>query len=157
MKRPKLSIGDRIGKLTITGRAGHQGKHVRFLCRCDCGANTAVQSGHLKGGYTRSCGGAGCREWRKSGTPRKQVHDLAGQRRGRLLILERDLSQGCTRWRCQCDCGRIVLIPSESVAMRRTCGHRDCAGNASASTGPKGGEFSRTKVHERTRSIAGMR
>lgn len=154
--RKTVPVGERFGRLTVIDRASSQSGRARWLCRCDCGEVTAALIYVLRHGRTRSCGSPGCREWRKSGRPRKQVHDLVGQRRGRLLVLDRDLSQGHSLWRCRCDCGRIVLIPGGKIAMRRTCGHRDCAGNASASTGPRGGDHGKTKAHESTRSLAGI-
>ena len=52
-------IGTRYGKLTILARAANQGKKVRWLCKCDCGNQTIVQSGHLKKGSIKSCGCVG--------------------------------------------------------------------------------------------------
>ena len=50
-------LGDRYGRLTITGAFGpdrHGNK--RWVCRCDCGVDTVVTQGHLRTGHTVSCG-----------------------------------------------------------------------------------------------------
>lgn len=48
--------GDRHGRLTVLRRAENVGRHVAWLCICDCGNTTAVQGDHLQAGRTRSCG-----------------------------------------------------------------------------------------------------
>lgn len=57
---PKASdiTGQRFGRLTAlrwTGRSGPTGKR-RWNCRCDCGALTEVDLGHLTDNRTQSCG-----------------------------------------------------------------------------------------------------
>ena len=47
----------RFGRLLVVkenGRAKHG--NVLWLCRCDCGKETTVSSGHLRNGHTKSCG-----------------------------------------------------------------------------------------------------
>lgn len=56
----------------------------------------------------------------------KLVHDLTGQRFGRLTVLARDRSKktGQARWLCRCDCGTLTTVGSESLRGGRTksCG-----------------------------------
>jgi len=49
--------GERFGRLVVIERYGCnvQGR-AKWLCRCDCGRETAVDSRNLKSGNTRSCG-----------------------------------------------------------------------------------------------------
>lgn len=47
-------VGLKFGRLTVLNRT--TGNGVRFLCRCDCGNETIVQSGNLRTGHTQSCG-----------------------------------------------------------------------------------------------------
>jgi len=62
MGRPLIDRnGDRVGRLLVLGRAEDKvaagGKrYVRWLCRCDCGAEVMVMSGHLNLSNTTSCG-----------------------------------------------------------------------------------------------------
>lgn len=50
-------IGQRFGKLTVVEKLG-QNKHrcMVWLCKCDCGGATKVQTSDLRRGKARSCG-----------------------------------------------------------------------------------------------------
>ena len=55
--------------------------------------------------------------------------DLTGQRYGRLVCLEKVKPVGVTTmtsawWRCQCDCGAIVDVPTQSMRRgdTKSCG-----------------------------------
>jgi hypothetical protein len=49
--------GMSFSRLTVLSRAENsKGKHSRWLCQCECGNITIVQSGNLRNGHTRSCG-----------------------------------------------------------------------------------------------------
>jgi hypothetical protein len=62
MGRPLIDrTGHRVGRLSVVGRADDKvtpsGKaYARWLCRCDCGAEVKVMSGHLNEANTTSCG-----------------------------------------------------------------------------------------------------
>jgi len=50
-------VGKRFGKLTVLERAENDRfHHVRYLCQCDCGGQTIVDSVLLRSGRTLSCG-----------------------------------------------------------------------------------------------------
>lgn len=56
-KNSKDITGNRYGRLVVIRRDGHAGKHApAWLCQCDCGKTTRVQTGHLSSGHTKSCG-----------------------------------------------------------------------------------------------------
>ena len=52
--------------------------------------------------------------------------DRAGERHGRLVVLERAQGMGKRRvyWRCQCDCGRTTLVVADKLSSGKTrsCG-----------------------------------
>ena len=51
--------------------------------------------------------------------------DLAGQRFGRLLVLEEaDSIDDRTRWRCKCDCGVVcdILTTNLTGGITKSCG-----------------------------------
>jgi hypothetical protein len=52
--------GQRFGRLTAIKlqerRAASKGTRLYWLCRCDCGNETSVFTGHLRNGHTQSCG-----------------------------------------------------------------------------------------------------
>ena len=58
--RKKLDLtGHRYGKLTVLRAAPNIGTRTAWLCRCDCGRETVVQSNRLRSGHTDSCGCSG--------------------------------------------------------------------------------------------------
>ena len=46
----------RFGKLTVLRPAGNIRGRTMWVCRCDCGQETVVQTTSLQSGHTRSCG-----------------------------------------------------------------------------------------------------
>lgn len=49
--------GKRYGRLIVLHKASDNGrKKTRWVCRCDCGKQTVVNTGTLRSGHTRSCG-----------------------------------------------------------------------------------------------------
>lgn len=57
MRTPLDLSGKRFGKLVVIKRVGsnNQGNSM-WLCKCDCGKESIVNSQHLKSGQTKSCG-----------------------------------------------------------------------------------------------------
>ena len=113
-------IGQRFGKLTVVERDfSRKGKHVYWLCKCDCGNITSVFSSNLKSGNTQSCG---CLR----AETRKQLTDMTGQKFGRLTVIERDYSRKGKHvyWLCKCDCGNITSVFSSNLRRGETksCG-----------------------------------
>lgn len=53
-------------------------------------------------------------------------NDLVGKRFGKLFVLERaeNASNGRTRWKCHCDCGKTVIVRSDRLknGQTRSCG-----------------------------------
>lgn len=118
--------GARFGKLTVTERGGSQRGHQRWICRCDCGEMTVVIRSHLTNGVIRSCGAPSCREYRKSGKPRKALVDSTGQRFGSLVVVGRDTTCTSVRWVCRCDCGAVLTLPRSDLHHRKRCGRHEC-------------------------------
>lgn len=49
--------GQKFGKLTAIRYAGQAGRRsTRWLCRCECGKEVIVSTGHLRSGHSKSCG-----------------------------------------------------------------------------------------------------
>jgi hypothetical protein len=60
-KHKKVNIGDRFGKLVVVKYNGVKKKKSGatvglYLCKCDCGKHTVVETSHLTSGWTQSCG-----------------------------------------------------------------------------------------------------
>lgn len=115
--RAKDITGQRFGRLLAVGRTHNIGKHTAWLCKCDCGNKTIVNTTHLVSGDTRSCG---CLH--------KEVtsKDLTGQRFGRLIAVRPTGNRNGTNviWECLCDCGSITYVGSGNLSSGRTksCG-----------------------------------
>ncbi len=48
--------GLRFGTWTAIQEAPKVGRNIRWICRCDCGTERSVLSGHLRHGTSRGCG-----------------------------------------------------------------------------------------------------
>lgn len=117
--------GQKFGRLTVIKRVEDYrapGGRVmtQWLCQCECGNTITVTGNSLKKGHTKSCG---C--YAKS-----LINDLTGQKFGRLTVLEKaehyvsPNGNYMSRWKCQCECGNIVIANASSLKNGTTtsCG-----------------------------------
>lgn len=51
-----LSVGDRFGRLVLTGGVRFEGGRTRYEAQCDCGAVRWLHARVMRSGNTRSCG-----------------------------------------------------------------------------------------------------
>jgi hypothetical protein len=113
-------LGHKFGDLVVVARASPRNAKTFWGCRCDCGTFVEVNASSLKRGYTKSCG---CALDHAAARRRKE---LAGQRFGRWLVLERTSSPSDSRshWRCRCDCGTVKAVSATSLRSGAThsCG-----------------------------------
>ena len=118
--------GRRFGRLVVLKRAPPDSKYnntkALWLCQCDCGKIVTTIGINLRKGNTKSCG---C--LRKENI--YNLGNLAGQRFGRLTVLERVprppyYADTCAWWRCKCDCGNVIEINSRRLKTGNTksCG-----------------------------------
>lgn len=137
--------GQRFGRLTVIERQAND-KHgkTRWLCKCDCGNITIVDSHHLQSRNTKSCG---CmkQEYLHSHV---NAPNLIGQRFGRLTVIERaeNNKRGNTMWLCRCDCGNNTIVIGSDLKNHTTqscgCLHNDLLRKASTKHGQ-----SRSRLH----------
>lgn len=114
--------GRNFGLLYVVAQAENikPGRPV-WICKCQCGRTITVSSTNLtKANGTKSCG---CLRHQAS----TKVIDLTNQTFGMLTVLHRDTatsSSGKARWVCQCKCGNIKSVLSESLRSGKTksCG-----------------------------------
>lgn len=111
--------GKRFGKVLVLGKSKErQRMHILWICRCDCGTEKLMLGYNLKAhGDKASCG---CRRLE---TIRKTIPE--GTRFGRLRVLVYShTTNGRAVYKCQCDCGVIVLIRAEKLRSNwtRSCG-----------------------------------
>lgn len=109
--------GKRFGKLVVLAEVPKEerknSKKVEWLCQCDCGKTTKVVTNYLNSGHTTSCG---CR--RKEAMSESMSLNLIGLKFGQLLVIEKTdkrASDGCIIWKCQCDCGNIAYVNTNSL------------------------------------------
>ncbi len=116
-------VGKLFGRLTVL----HPGEKTKlgrttWLCLCDCGNKTCVDTNSLSRGRTHSCG-----------CLRKEVHrkpqDFVGKRFGKIVVLsgaeKPDHVKGSDAfWLCQCDCGNQKTIRGRNLKRGDTlsCG-----------------------------------
>lgn len=118
MKKINL-IGQQFGRWTVIADAPSQNQKTYWHCRCECGTERDVAAISLKNGSSKSCG---CWNIDKS---KSKGHDLTGQRFGRLVVLEKDLTKtNRPHWKCQCDCGNIIRVQGSNLTTGNTksCG-----------------------------------
>lgn len=54
--------GQKFGKLLVLKRVPSKNNKTYWLCRCQCGIEKEIQTGHLKSGTISSCGSSQCKQ-----------------------------------------------------------------------------------------------
>lgn len=96
--------GQKYNKLTVIKRVeNNTSNKVSWLCKCDCGNETIVDSNSLRTGNTKSCG---CLN--------HTTIDITGQRFGNLTAIcqvpkPTKYKTPGAYWKCKCDCGNEVI------------------------------------------------
>lgn len=135
-------MGKRFGRLlAVRPTEERKNSSVVWECLCDCGNKVFIRSQSLQKGVTQSCG---ClqSELRKL--------DIEGQRFGRLVAIRptEERKNKYVIWECQCDCGNIAYVRSNSLLRGQTksCGCLRDAKDESLSTALVGQRFGRLVV-----------
>ena len=81
-------IGQRFGRLVVTGIAKVAGARRKYVCKCDCGQESTARADHLTSGRVVSCG---CKRV-ESSTARLTTH---GMRKTRVYRIWRDMINRC--------------------------------------------------------------
>lgn len=115
--------GQKFGRLTVIRKAHRKiDHHVAWVCQCVCGNKTETTTRNLQSGRAKSCG---C--LRRENSSKLRRVNLLGKRFGRLLVIEEEPSKvgdHIVFWKCQCDCGNIVLHNTGTLTSGNTqsCG-----------------------------------
>jgi hypothetical protein len=61
----------------------------------------------------------------------RPVKNLIGKKFGKLTVLERaeNAADGHAQWKCQCDCGNIVIVNSNSLQRKGSKATKSCGCN----------------------------
>ncbi|MBU1080928.1 MAG: hypothetical protein KKB59_10620 [Spirochaetes bacterium] len=110
--------GQRFGRLLVIEKTAEKYKtEYLYRCQCDCGGEKLASSSLLKSGVIRSCG---CLQ------AESRLHDVTGQRFGRLVAIEATgrIEAGSMVWRWRCDCGNLIEARLKTVSShcRVSCG-----------------------------------
>ena len=124
--------GQRFGKWTVVSRADNakSSGNARWLCRCECGAESVVPGTMLRSGRSTMCRACA---YAAVGDRRAEAIDLTGQRFGRLIAQKRLRGKW---YQCICDCGNIVVVETGDLTSgnKRSCG---CLGDEARREGPR--------------------
>ena len=122
--RPQVTdlIGQRFGKLTVTGDSGKRKSGcILWTCKCDCGKEILCRRVALISGSAQSCG---CVP--KQYAPKKPREDLTGRQFGELTVLRpaENNKQGRACWVCRCSCGKECTVSALHLKSghTRSCG-----------------------------------
>lgn len=110
-------INKQFGKLIVVGEVPKEErknlKIVEWECLCECGKNTRVRTNYLTSGHTKSCGCARAETMSKT-----MKTNLIGNKYGKLTVVaetEERASDGCVIWECQCECGNVAYVNTNSL------------------------------------------
>ncbi len=115
-------VGKIFGYLTVVELLNDRAKNRQkvYRCLCRCGTYTNVNHSDLLSGNTKSCG---CLN--KELLHKRSV-DITNQKFGSLTVLELGNGnvEGVLYWKCKCDCGNIINVPSRNLREGKTisCG-----------------------------------
>lgn len=80
--------GIKYGRLTVLGFSHRKGKNYYWLCKCECGNETTVQSGHLKNGGIKSCGCLNSEIITKHGLDGNKIYHVFNSMKNRCLSVK---------------------------------------------------------------------
>ena len=108
----------KVDFVTVIKQAESRNRHVYWLCQCDCGNYCEFSAESLTRANRKNALHCGCKKRKKT--------DLTDKRFGRLKVLRKteNRKNGCYCWECLCDCGNIVIVPTDYLnsGHTRSCG-----------------------------------
>ncbi len=126
--------GQRFTRLLVVKRGpnSNQGQ-ATWVCVCECGHETLVNSGNLRSGGTKSCGCLSkekarvCMTNLRESIKNRTAEQMVGHKFNRLTVVQPydiEPGQGAQRWLCACDCGKPVTARTAALVsgMTKSCG-----------------------------------
>lgn len=107
-------VGQKFSKLTVIKKDENKiiNRKRYWLCICECGRNTTVETSKLVSNHTKSCG---C----------LYHDDIIDKKFGKLTVIKYEKSEnGRSIWQCKCDCGNIKSVFAQNLVNKHTssCG-----------------------------------
>ena len=133
-------------RLTVIKRTANRGKHVFWLCKCECGTELEIRGDQIRSGVAKSCG---CYQRdiaaqymaitgklnKNKGVPKT---NYVGQKINMLTLIEPiNNEEGRLKWKCQCECGNYVYV----VTSHLNSGHTKSCGCIHSFTEKKLSQF----------------
>ena len=125
MAKSKDLTGQRFGNLSAVHMSEERkNNRIAWVCRCDCGNVTVVESRSLRSGATKSCGCLKIEKAREAGRKvgksskgRGRAKNLTAMRFGRLVALRptEERRNGNVVWECRCHCGKTVYVSTGNL------------------------------------------
>ena len=117
----------KFGKLTVLHSTPNRiAGSVCWLCKCECGNTKEISTTQLRSGGVRSCGCSTPMPWLQDYFTTRSKKDYAGQKFGRLTVVEDTGKKmfGARVLKCKCDCGNFHEVPVTNLVNGRTksCG-----------------------------------
>jgi len=114
-------VGTKIHKWTVLELKNDR-RHADAICQCECGTIKPVNIRNLINDCTKDCGCG-----RKQRLHETKSKNLVGMKFGKLTVEEllTDSNKFKRRmYRCVCDCGNTIILPSSSLTTYHTlsCG-----------------------------------
>lgn len=116
-------IGQNFDDLTVTNITEDRDStgSIIWECQCKCGNKCYKSTSYLHRNIYHSCGCYG-----KNQITNLNKKNLIGQRFGKLVVLEETSERKWETivWKCKCDCGNIINVPTNSLKTGNTssCG-----------------------------------
>lgn len=114
-------INQTFGWLTVIEKVESSSGNTQWRCLCKCGQYCIKSTTSLTRKGVHSCG---C--YNKEQTRELNKKDLINQKFGKLTVIEETKNRkwGNIIWKCQCDCGNITYLPTNSLTSGNTssCG-----------------------------------
>jgi hypothetical protein len=144
--------GQRFGAWTVLELLPREARDVRYLCRCDCGAERPVLAGNLRTGKSTRCIGCSNRARAAEKAARRPVvrskpvkppmpkgpvpEDLTGRKFGEWTVL---YYVGPTPsrqhlWKCECSCGNKVMVQAGNLRSGRSKRCKSCGARRRSET-----------------------
>ena len=111
-------VGSKINKWLILRFNQCSNKYHTFTCQCDCGTIKEVSCFNLCKNKSKDCGCG-----RKTTSSNVKSKNLVGMKFGRLTVISKlPKSNKFNRllYNCKCDCGREIVVPSQSLTTNHT-------------------------------------
>ena len=129
-KKAEDLSGKKFGKLTVLHRNYTKeciDRKVFWDCQCECGNLRIVSGTNLRTGKVTSCYNCNKQVKLIQYKGLGPIKDHTNERFGSLVVLEltdKRTPSGKAIWKCQCDCGNICYIDSNSLVSHNTtsCG-----------------------------------